>query len=76
MPNPTITAAREIVEGSIEGTRGAIATGTMRESHVCASSARPEIVSGAWVLLHAVEHLHEHMEHAQPTRQLWDQREG
>ena len=76
MPDPTITAAREIVQGSIEGIRGESATGTMRGSHVCASSGRPEIVSGARVLLHAVEHLREHMGHAQPTRQLWDQREG
>jgi uncharacterized damage-inducible protein DinB len=159
MPDPTITAAREIVEESIEGIRGAIAglpadalnwrpseegtnpiavlavhamhstrswlavamgaplpdrdraaefrtvvadprdlletvdrlaadcrallttedafdPGTMRESHFRASSGRAEIVSGAWALLHAVEHLREHMGHAQLTRQLWDQREG
>ncbi len=129
MPDPTITAAREIVEESIEGnvmhstrswlavatgaplpdrdrdaefrtvvadardlletverlaadcsalltTEDAFEPGTMRESHSRASSGRAEIVSGAWALLHAVEHLREHMGHAQLTRRLWDQREG
>jgi len=57
-------------------TEGAFEPGTMRESHSRASSGRAEIVSGAWALLHAVEHLREHMGHAQLTRRLWDQREG
>jgi len=55
-------------------TEDAFEPGTMRESHFRASSGRAEIVSGAWALLHAVEHLREHMGHAQLTRQLWDQR--
>jgi uncharacterized damage-inducible protein DinB len=46
--------------------------GVMRESHFRASSGRAEVVSGAWALLHAVEHLREHMGHAQLTRQLWE----
>jgi uncharacterized damage-inducible protein DinB len=50
--------------------------GAMRESHFRASSGRAEVVSGAWALLHAVEHLREHMGHAQLTRQLWEQRGG
>ncbi len=134
MPDPTITAAREIIEESIEGIRGAISglgadalnwrpseegtnpiavlavhamhctrswlavamgallpdrdrdaefllttedafePGAMRESHFRASSERAEMVSGAWALLHTVEHLREHMGHAQLTRQLWDHR--
>ncbi len=57
-------------------TEDAFEPGTMRESHFRASSGRAEIVSGAWALLHAVEHLREHMGHAQLTRRLWDQREG
>ena len=31
-------------------------------------------VSAAWALLHALEHLREHVAQAQLTRQLWDQR--
>ena len=50
--------------------------GTMRESHFRASSGRAEVVSSAWALLHAVEHVREHMGHAQLTRQLWEQREA
>ena len=50
--------------------------GTMRESHVRASSGRSDVVSSAWALLHAVEHVREHMGHAQLTRQLWEQREA
>jgi hypothetical protein len=30
----------------------------------------------AWVLHHALEHLAQHVGHAQLTRQLWDQRQG
>jgi uncharacterized damage-inducible protein DinB len=32
----------------------------------------PETVTAAWALLHAVEHLREHVAHLQLTRQLWD----
>jgi len=34
----------------------------------------PEHVSGAWALLHAIEHLAEHVAHAQLTRQVLDLR--
>ena len=57
-------------------TGGTFDPGAMRESHFRASSGRAEVVSGAWALLHAVEHLREHMGHAQLTRQLWEQRRG
>ena len=32
-------------------------------------------VSSAWALLHALEHLREHVAQAQLTRQLWDRRD-
>jgi uncharacterized damage-inducible protein DinB len=57
-------------------TEDAFEPGVMRESHSRASSGRAEVVSGAWALLHAVEHLREHMGHAQLTRQLWEGREA
>ena len=71
----------ETVDGLAEDCRALLAVdafepGVMRESHLRASSGRPEVVSGAWALLHAVEHLREHMGHAQLTRQLWEGREG
>jgi hypothetical protein len=34
----------------------------------------PETVTAAWSLLHAVEHLREHVAHLQLTRQLWEAR--
>jgi hypothetical protein len=34
--------------------------------------APPETVTAAWALLHALEHLREHVAHLQLTRQLWD----
>jgi len=33
-----------------------------------------EDVTAAWALIHAVEHLQEHVAHLELTRQLWDQR--
>jgi uncharacterized protein DUF664 len=33
-----------------------------------------EQVTAGWALLHAIEHLREHVGHAQLTRQLWDAR--
>lgn len=50
--------------------------GTMRTSHTRSSSGDVEVVTSAWGLLHAVEHLSEHSAHAQLTRQLWERREG
>jgi Protein of unknown function (DUF664) len=71
----------ETVEGLAEDCRVLLAEdafepGVMRESHLRARSGRAEVVSGAWALLHAVEHLREHMGHAQLTRQLWEGLEG
>jgi hypothetical protein len=49
---------------------------TMRTSHVRAGSGKAEVVTGAWALLHAIEHLREHVAHAELTRQLWERREA
>jgi hypothetical protein len=50
--------------------------GTMRTSHTRTSSGQAEVVTGAWALLHAIEHLREHVAHAELTRQLWERREA
>ena len=69
-----------VVDGLAADCRALLATedafepGTMRESHFRTSSGRAEVVSSAWALLHAVEHLRENMGHAQLTRQLWEER--
>jgi uncharacterized damage-inducible protein DinB len=34
----------------------------------------PETITAGWTLLHALEHLREHVAHLQLTRQLWDAR--
>ena len=34
----------------------------------------PETITAGWALLHALEHLREHVAHLQLTRQLWDAR--
>jgi len=34
----------------------------------------PETVTAAWALLHALEHLREHVAHLQLTKQLWEAR--
>jgi len=39
-------------------------------------SGDEEVVTRAWAILHALEHLSEHVGHAQLTRQLWERREG
>ncbi len=38
--------------------------------------ARTEPITRAWCLLHAVEHVSEHLGQAQLTRQLWQQRQA
>ena len=38
-------------------------------------SAESETVTAVWALLHAVEHLREHLAHAELTIQLWEGRE-
>ena len=39
-------------------------------------TSAPRPISAAWALMHALEHLREHVAHLQLTRQLWDRREG
>src|SRR5437773_10014056 len=78
--DPTSLLAR--VDGVAEACRDVLATtdafepATMRTSHSRMSSGEFEVVSGAWALIHALEHLREHMGHAQLTRQLWEHREA
>ena len=52
---------------------GAFDAGAQRETNRTSSSDEVEVVSAAWALLHALEHLREHVAHAQLTRQLWDE---
>jgi hypothetical protein len=35
----------------------------------------PDTITAGWTLLHALEHLREHVAHLQLTRQLWDARQ-
>ena len=49
--------------------------GAMRTSGRSTEPDEIETVTAAWALLHAIEHLREHVSHAELTRQLWDQRE-
>jgi uncharacterized damage-inducible protein DinB len=46
----------------------------MRRTHPRPRPGAEETVSGAWALLHALEHLREHAGQIALTRQLWDQR--
>ncbi len=39
-------------------------------------SSKSETVTAAWALLHAIEHLREHVAHAELTSQLWERREA
>ena len=36
----------------------------------------PETVSAAWAVIHAIEHLREHVAHVGLTRQLWEKRKS
>ena len=45
----------------------------LRKTHARPGDA-PETVSASWALLHAIEHLREHIAHVGLTRQLWDAR--
>ena len=36
----------------------------------------PQTITAGWTLLHALEHLREHVAHLQLTRQLWEARRG
>lgn len=46
---------------------------TPRKTHARPGDA-PETVPAAWALLHAIEHLREHIAHVGLTRQLWEAR--
>ncbi len=46
--------------------------GIMRETHTRPNPEDDWKVPGAWALLHAIEHLREHLGQMQLTRQLWD----
>jgi len=50
-------------------TDAAFDAGAMRED-----PRESEQVSAAWALIHAVEHLREHVAHAELTRQVWEDR--
>ena len=58
--------------GVLDGA-GAFDAGAQREANRPTKPEDTEVVSAAWALLHALEHLREHVAHAQLTRQLWDQ---
>ena len=75
-PEELIEHVDRVVEDcrSLLAGTGAFDPGAQRTSHVRTSSGQAEVVSGAWAMLHAVEHLSEHVGHAQLTRQLWEQR--
>jgi uncharacterized damage-inducible protein DinB len=45
-----------------------------RETHARPNSGDPTHVPAAWALIHALEHLREHVGQIQLTRQLWDAR--
>jgi uncharacterized damage-inducible protein DinB len=53
---------------------GTFDPGVERTSFRRSESDEPEVVSAAWALLHALEHLREHVGHAGLTRQLWERR--
>jgi hypothetical protein len=40
---------------------------------ICEDPRDGERVTAAWALIHAVEHLREHVAHAELTRQLWEE---
>jgi uncharacterized damage-inducible protein DinB len=48
----------------------------LRRTHPRPRPGAGEEVTGAWALLHALEHLREHAGHIALTRQLWDERAG
>jgi hypothetical protein len=67
----TANDCREVLGGA-----GTFDAGAPREVHWASRPDEAEVVSGAWALLHALEHLREHVAHAQLTRQLWDRQQG
>jgi uncharacterized damage-inducible protein DinB len=59
--------------GLLDGARDIDWT-AMRRTHPRPRPGADERVTGAWALLHALEHLREHAGQIALTRQLWDQR--
>jgi hypothetical protein len=62
------------VEGMVAECRERLDPEEAFEPDASRSVPDEEPVSAAWALLHALEHLSEHVAQAQLTRQLWDQR--
>ena len=58
---------------AVLATEGSIDWAAERTPNRRPGSAPPTITAG-WTLLHALEHLREHVAHLQLTRQLWDAR--
>jgi uncharacterized damage-inducible protein DinB len=52
---------------------GEVDWSAMRKTHARPGNA-PEQVPASWAVLHAIEHLREHVAHVGLTRQLWDAR--
>jgi uncharacterized damage-inducible protein DinB len=48
--------------------------GAIRRTHTRPDASDAIEVPAAWALLHAIEHLREHLGQMQLTRQLWDER--
>jgi hypothetical protein len=57
----------------LEGARD-VDWSALRRTHPRPRPGADETVTGAWALLHALEHLREHAGQIALTRQLWDQR--
>lgn len=62
------------IEGILKNA-GEVDWSAQRQTHVRPGDA-PQEVPAAWALLHAIEHLREHVAHIGLTRQLWDARAG
>jgi hypothetical protein len=69
-----------LVDRMAEACRGLLAAGAPFDPGARRTSrpsyGPPEEVTGAWAVLHALEHLREHVAQLQLTRQLWDARGG
>jgi hypothetical protein len=63
------TRCRGVLDGA-----GPFEPGAERTTFRRTTGDDPETVSAAWALLHALEHLREHVGHAGLTRQLWERR--
>jgi Protein of unknown function (DUF664) len=64
-------------DGVADECRAALDTDDPFDAGVIRTDPRTgEQVTAAWALLHAIEHLQEHVGHTQLTRQLWDAHGG